>query len=149
MKKNTVNIVTLGCSKNLVDSQKLMRQLTAGGYNVKADTNEPSDVVIINTCGFIESAKQESIDTILEMAEYKNSGSCKLLIASGSMAERYKEELMKELPELDAVIGTGDYKDIVEVVEKALSGEKIVRYGHQEIVDIDRLPRRISTFGAS
>jgi ribosomal protein S12 methylthiotransferase len=83
------------------------------------------------------------------MSEYKTDGKCKLLIASGCMAERYKEVLMDELPELDAVIGTGDYKDITEVIQKALLGEKIVRYGHQELVDIDKLPRRISTFGAS
>ncbi|MGE5676603.1 MAG: 30S ribosomal protein S12 methylthiotransferase RimO [Pseudomonadota bacterium] len=141
-------IISLGCSKNLIDSEVMVQSILNNDYEI---TNDPAaaEVIIINTCGFIESAKQESIDTILEMAEYKNSGSCKLLIASGCMAERYKEELIKELPELDAVIGTGDYKDIVEVVQKALAGEKVVRYGHQEIVDIDRLPRRISTFGAS
>lgn len=141
-------IVSLGCSKNLIDSEVMVQSILNDAYGITDDPAE-AEVIIINTCGFIESAKQESIDTILEMAQYKNSGSCKLLIASGCMAERYREELLKELPELDAVIGTGDYKDITEVIRKALQGEKVIRYGHQELVEIDRLPRRISTFGAS
>lgn len=141
-------IVSLGCSKNLIDSEVMVQSILNDEYGITDDPAK-AEVIIINTCGFIESAKQESIDTILEMAQYKNSGSCKLLIASGCMAERYREELMKELPELDAVVGTGDYKDITEVIRKALQGEKVIRYGHQELVEIDRLPRRISTFGAS
>lgn len=141
-------IVSLGCSKNLVDSEVMVQSILDDNYEITNDASI-AEVIIVNTCGFIEGAKQESIDTILEMSEYKNSGSCKVLIASGCMAERYKEELMKELPELDAVIGTGDYKDITEVIKKTLQGEKVIRYGHQELVDIDKLPRRISTFGAS
>ncbi|HYF82961.1 MAG TPA: 30S ribosomal protein S12 methylthiotransferase RimO [Clostridia bacterium] len=141
-------IVSLGCSKNLVDSEVMVQSILNDNYEITNDASI-AEVIIVNTCGFIEGAKQESIDTILEMSEYKNNGKCKVLIASGCMAERYKEELIKELPELDAVIGTGDYKDITEVILKTLQGEKIVRYGHQELVDIDKLPRRISTFGAS
>lgn len=141
-------IVSLGCSKNLVDSEVMVQSILNNNYEITNDAKD-AEVIIINTCGFIESAKQESIDTILEMSEYKKSGKCKVIIASGCMAERYKEELIKELPELDAVIGTGDYKDITEVMQKALQGEKVVLYGHQELVDIDKLPRRISTFGAS
>ncbi|MHB1391853.1 MAG: 30S ribosomal protein S12 methylthiotransferase RimO [Clostridia bacterium] len=141
-------IVSLGCSKNLVDSEVMVQSILNDNYEITNDARV-AEVIIINTCGFIEGAKQESIDTILEMSEYKNNGKCKVLIASGCMAERYKEELMKELPELDAVIGTGDYKDITEVIQKTLQGEKVIRYGHQDLVDIDKLPRRISTFGAS
>lgn len=141
-------IVSLGCSKNLIDSEVMVQSILNDAHEITDDPAQ-AEVIIINTCGFIESAKQESIDTILEMAQYKNSGGCKLLIASGCMAERYKEELMKELPELDAVVGTGDYKDITDVIRRALEGEKVIRYGHQELVDIDKLPRRISTFGAS
>lgn len=141
-------IVSLGCSKNLIDSEVMVQSILNDNYEITNDASV-AEVIIINTCGFIESAKQESIDTILEMSQYKNNGKCKVLIASGCMAERYKEELIKELPELDAVIGTGDYKDITEVIEQTLQGEKVVRYGHQELVDIDKLPRRISTFGAS
>lgn len=146
--KLKATIVSLGCSKNLIDSEVMVQSILNNDYEITDDLKN-AEVIIINTCGFIESAKQESIDTILEMSEYKKEGKCKLLIASGCMAERYKEVLMNELPELDAVIGTGDYKDITEVIQKALLGEKIVRYGHQELVDIDKLPRRISTFGAS
>lgn len=146
--KLKATIVSLGCSKNLVDSEVMVQSILNDNYKITNDASI-AEVIIVNTCGFIEDAKQESIDTILEMADYKKNGKCKVLIASGCMAERYKEELMKELPELDAVIGTGDYKDITEVMQKTLQGEKIVRYGHQELVDIDRLPRRISTFGAS
>lgn len=141
-------IVSLGCSKNLVDSEVMVQSILNNDYEVTNDARF-AEVIIINTCGFIESAKQESIDTILEMAEYKKNGKCKVLIASGCMAERYKEELMKELPELDAVIGAGDYKNITEVIRQALRGEKVVLYGNQELIDIDKLPRRISTFGAS
>jgi len=141
-------IVSLGCSKNLIDSEVMVQSILNDAYEITDDPAK-AEVIIINTCGFIESAKQESIDAILEMAQYKDSGSCKLLIASGCMAERYREELMKELPELDAVVGTGDYKDITDVINRALKGEKVIRYGHQELVDIDKLPRRISTFGAS
>ncbi|MGE5629814.1 MAG: 30S ribosomal protein S12 methylthiotransferase RimO [Caulobacteraceae bacterium] len=143
-----VAIVSLGCSKNLIDSEVMISCISKDSYQITNDASK-AEVIIINTCGFIESAKQESIDTILEMAEYKKSGSCKTLIASGCLAERYKEELMKELPELDAVIGTGDYREITDVIQRTLQGEKVIRYGHQEIVDIDRLPRTISTFGAS
>ncbi len=141
-------IVSLGCSKNLVDSEVMVQSILNDNYEITNDASV-AEVIIVNTCGFIEGAKQESIDTILEMSNYKDNGSCKVLIASGCMAERYKEELMKELPELDAVIGTGDYKDITDVIQRTLLGEKVVRYGHQELVDIDKLPRRISTFGAS
>ena len=141
-------IVSLGCSKNLIDSEVMAQSILNYDYEITNDASV-AEVIIINTCGFIESAKQESIDTILEMAEYKKNGKCKVLIASGCMAERYKEELMKELPELDAVIGTGDYKDITEVINLTLQGEKIIRYGNQNSIDINELPRRISTFGTS
>lgn len=143
-----VALVSLGCSKNLVDSEVMIYNITKDGYDITNDASR-ADVIIINTCGFIESAKQESIDTILDMSEYKKIGQCKVLIATGCMAERYKEELMKELPELDAVVGTGDYREITDVIKRTLEGEKVVRYGHQEIVDIDRLPRTISTLGAT
>ncbi|MEA4847376.1 MAG: 30S ribosomal protein S12 methylthiotransferase RimO [Clostridiaceae bacterium] len=141
-------IVSLGCSKNLIDSEVMVKSILNNDYEVTNDA-KAAEVIIINTCGFIESAKQESIDTILEMSGYKKNGKCKVLIASGCLAERYKEELMKELPELDAVIGTGDYKDIAEVIRQALRGEKVILYGHQETVDINKLERRISAFGAS
>ena len=143
-----VAIISLGCSKNLVDSEVMVKSILNNDYEV-TDNADIAEILIINTCGFIESAKQESIDTILEMAGYKKKGKCKVLIATGCLAERYKEELIKELPELDAVIGTGDYKDVPEVIRKALQGEKVVLYGHQDLIDNDKLPRQISGFGAS
>lgn len=143
-----VALISLGCSKNLIDSEVMINNIKNDEYIITDDVSN-ADIIIINTCGFIETAKQESIDAILDMAEYKNKGKCRALIAAGCLAERYKEELMKELPELDAVIGTGDYREITEVIQKVLGGEKVIRYGHQEIVDIDKLPRTISTMGAT
>lgn len=141
-------IVSLGCSKNLIDSEVMAQSILNNGYEI-TDDEQNADIIVINTCGFIDKAKQESIDAILEMSAYKNGGNCKALIASGCLAERYNEVLAKELPELDAVIGTGDYKDIAEVIQKVLSGKREVRWGNQEMIDINNLPRQISSFGAS
>jgi ribosomal protein S12 methylthiotransferase len=146
--KYKVALVSLGCSKNLVDSEVMLNILSSNSYELTQDTNI-ADVIIVNTCGFIESAKQESIDNIIELGQLKNNGNCKVLIASGCLAERYKEDLITEMPELDAVIGTGDYKSILEVIESAMSGSKVVKYGNQESVDIHELPRVISTIAAS
>ncbi|MDF2532985.1 MAG: ribosomal protein methylthiotransferase RimO, partial [Clostridia bacterium] len=143
-----VALVSLGCSKNLVDSEVMLNILSSNSYKLTQDTNK-ADVIIVNTCGFIESAKQESIDHIIELGQLKNNGKCKVLIASGCLAERYKEDLMTEMPELDAVIGTGDYKNIIEVIESAMAGSKVVKFGNQENVDIHELPRVISTTASS
>lgn len=143
-----IALVSLGCSKNLVDSEVMLNILSSNSYKLTQDTSQ-ADVIIVNTCGFIESAKQESIDSIIELGQLKNNGNCKVLIASGCLAERYKEDLINEMPELDAVIGTGDYKSILEVLESAMSGSKVVKYGNQESVDIHDLPRVISTLAAS
>jgi ribosomal protein S12 methylthiotransferase len=130
MKRNTVNIVTLGCSKNLVDSQKLMRQLEAGGYCVKADYEGDADVVIINTCGFILDAKEESVNTIMEhAAALKKRGHGKLFVM-GCLSERYHDELIAELPEVDAWFGVNNPSDIVsklgQVYNTELTGERIL-----------------------
>jgi ribosomal protein S12 methylthiotransferase len=143
-----VALVSLGCSKNLIDSEVMLDILSNNSYSLTQNTME-AEVIIINTCGFIESAKQESIDNIIELGQLKNNGSCKVLIASGCLAERYKNELIDEMPELDGVIGTGDYKNIIEVIESALAGSKVVKYGNQESVDIHELPRVVSTGAAS
>jgi ribosomal protein S12 methylthiotransferase len=126
----------------------MLNILSSNSYKLTQDTNK-ADVIIVNTCGFIESAKQESIDHIIELGQLKNNGKCKVLIASGCLAERYKEDLMIEMPELDAVIGTGDYKNIIEVIESAMAGSKVVKFGNQENVDIHELPRVISTTASS
>ncbi len=125
--KKKVGVVSLGCPKNLVDSEIMLGILKDNDYDIVGKTDE-ADVLIVNTCGFIESAKAESISTILEMAECKKK-SCKLLIVTGCLAERYREEIIKEIPEVDAVIGTGNYGEIAEVIDKAGSGKKPVLYG--------------------
>ena len=119
----TVGIVSLGCAKNRVDAEMMMYKLREAGFELKQDV-AMADAAIINTCGFIESAKQESIDEILELAELKKEGKIKAIIVTGCLAERYNSEIMKELSEADAVIGIGKNADIAGVVTKALEGEK-------------------------
>ena len=130
MKENRVNIVTLGCSKNTVDSQKLMRQLEAGGYSVTADSSGPADIVIINTCGFIHDAKEESVDTIIRHAEaIRGEGHGKLFVM-GCLVERYRNELQPELPEVDGWFGVNRPQDIISrlglAYRQELNGERIL-----------------------
>lgn len=115
MKK--IAFVSLGCPKNLVDSENMLGALINKGYEITDDEND-ADVIIINTCCFINDAKQESIDTIIEVGQYKKTGSCKRLIVTGCMAQRYKDEIIRELPEVDAVIGVGDVEGVLSSVEK-------------------------------
>ena len=138
-----IGMVSLGCAKNQTDAETMLGILKKDG-NMIVDNPEAADVIIVNTCGFIEQAKQESIDNILEMAEFKK-GRCKLLIATGCLAERYHDEMLKELPELDAVVGTGDYVKIAEVIKAAFSGDKPVLYGHNDYTPPEGLPRILST----
>lgn len=139
----SIGIVSLGCAKNQTDAETMLGILAEDGFTITADSAD-ADIIIVNTCGFIESAKRESIDAILEMAEYKN-GKCKLLIATGCLAERYSGEILKELPEVDAVVGTGDYDKIAEVIRAAVNGEKPVISGHINRSVPERLPRILST----
>ena len=117
--------ISLGCDKNLVDSEEMLGLLRQKGYEFTDDETE-ADVIIINTCCFINDAKEESVQTILEMAEYKKSGSCKALIVTGCMAQRYRREILDEVEEVDMVLGTTAYDKIVEAVEKALEGSREV-----------------------
>ena len=121
---NSVGIISLGCAKNRVDAELMMYQLVQAGFELKQDA-AMADAVIINTCGFIESAKQESINEILELAELKKEGKIRAIIVTGCLAERYNSEVMKELSEVDAVIGIGKNADIAEVVRRALDGERV------------------------
>ena len=123
--------VSLGCDKNLVDSEVMIGLLGKKGFSFTDDETE-ADVIVINTCCFINDAKEESINTIL--AEYRKSGSCKALIVAGCLAQRYKQEIVDEIPEVDAVLGTTTYDAIVETVEKVLEGQKELHFE-----DIDRL----------
>ena len=137
--------VSLGCDKNLVDSEEMLGLLTRNGHEI-VDDETMADAIIVNTCCFIGDAKEESVNTILEMAEYKKAGSCKVLIVTGCMAQRYKEEIIQEIPEVDAVLGTTSYGEILKAMEAAKTGKHF-----QEFKDIDYLPedlgRRVLTTG--
>lgn len=118
-----VGIISLGCAKNRVDAEMLLYRIRNAGYKLCEDV-AMADVAIINTCGFIESAKQESIEEILELSELKKEGKIKAIIVTGCLAERYKEEVMKEIPEADAVVGIGANDDIVKIIDDVLQGKK-------------------------
>lgn len=120
-----VYIETLGCPKNQVDSETMLGLYSENDYEI---TNDPfhGDIIIVNTCGFIESAKKESLDTIMEMIDYKENGNCKILIVSGCLIERYAEELKEELPEVDAFVGTTSFENIIEITDKIISEKKFV-----------------------
>ncbi|MEG0154852.1 MAG: 30S ribosomal protein S12 methylthiotransferase RimO, partial [Lachnospiraceae bacterium] len=113
--------ISLGCDKNLVDTEVMLGILASKGYQMIDDETE-ADIIVINTCCFIHDAKEESINTILEMASYKKTGKLKALVVTGCLAQRYQEEIQEEIPEVDAVLGTASYDHILEVVEEALKG---------------------------
>ena len=115
---NKVGFVSLGCAKNLTDSETMLKMLTDNGYEIVQNHNF-ADIMIVNTCCFIDSAKQESIDTILDVADLKKDANLKLLIVAGCLGERFKDEILTELPEVDAVCGTGDFANICEIIDKA------------------------------
>src|SRR5262245_23905345 len=110
-----IGMVSLGCPKNLVDSEVMLGLAQKEGHRLTRDAAD-ADVLIVNTCAFIDKAKQESIDTILEMAEHKQAGACRRLVVTGCMAERYRDELRAQIPEIDAVIGTGEIPQIVNAI---------------------------------
>ena len=120
-----IGVVSLGCSKNLVDSETMLGLIHEENYEI---TNDPSEaeIIIVNTCGFIESAKEESINTILQMAEYKKSGSCKYIIVTGCLSQRYAEELFSELPEADAIAGVEVYDEIGSIIKRVMKGERFI-----------------------
>lgn len=138
-----VGLISLGCDKNLVDSEFMLGILKKNNFTITNNQYE-ADVIIINTCGFIENAKQESIDTILEMSELKEKGNCKFIIAAGCLAQRYGEELLSEIPELDAVIGTGDFYKIPEVI-KSLGSKRINLTQNKSFIDYD-IHQRVTVY---
>lgn len=145
MKNKKILFISLGYDKNLVDSEVMLGILADRGFEM-TDTEDDADIIIINTCCFINDAKEESINTILEMAEYKKTGPCKALIVTGCLAQRYKQEIVDEIPEVDAVIGTSKYDEIFDAVDQALKGSHFL-----DVDDLDRLPsvpgKRILTTG--
>lgn len=120
--------VSLGCDKNLVDSEYMLGMLSDAGYQLTNEENE-ADIVVINTCCFINDAKEESINTILEMAELKKTANLKVLLVTGCLAQRYKEEIISEIPEVDAILGTNSYEDIVHALEETLAGNSYRNLG--------------------
>lgn len=127
--KEKVAIVTLGCEKNLVDSDIMSELIDKRGYELVKNPEEAT-VVVVNTCGFIDAAKEESVNTILDMADLKQGGNLKSLIVAGCLTQRYKEVLMQEMPEIDGIVGTGDFDKITDIIEKSLIGEKPVFVGN-------------------
>ncbi|CAB1128879.1 Ribosomal protein S12 methylthiotransferase RimO [Candidatus Hydrogenisulfobacillus filiaventi] len=138
-----VGMVSLGCPKNRVDSETMLGLLEEAGYRLTARAEE-ADVLIINTCGFIDAAKRESVRTILEMAELKQTGRLKALVVAGCLSQRYRGELWQELPEVDAMVGTGEFGRIVEAVEGALAGSRPAFWGDTPVRGRPSL-RRLST----
>lgn len=137
--------ISLGCDKNLVDSEVMLGLIQEKGYEITNDDTQ-ADIIVVNTCCFINDAKEESINTILEVAEYKKSGQLKALIVTGCLAERYKEEIQKEIEEVDAVLGTTGYERIVDVIEEVLAGKKHIQT-FQNINYLPKLSKRINTTG--
>ncbi|WP_256761306.1 30S ribosomal protein S12 methylthiotransferase RimO [Cohnella sp. WQ 127256] len=139
-----VSVVTLGCEKNLVDSEIMSGLIHQRGFTL-VDKPENATVIIVNTCGFIDAAKEESVNTILNLAELKETASLKALIVSGCLTQRYKKELMDEMPEIDGIVGTGDFHRINDIVDEALRGTKPVYVGNPVFNYEENLPRLLST----
>ena len=129
-----VGFVSLGCAKNLMDTEVMLHHVAEAGYEITADETE-ADVVIINTCAFIESAKKEAIDNILDIAWLKENRELKGIVVTGCLAERYRDEIMKEMPEVDALLGTGGIHNIVEAIESVAGGKKYTSFPDQEAID--------------
>lgn len=138
-----ISLISLGCAKNLVNSEQMLYLLSEAGYTLVPEP-DGADAVIINTCGFIDAAKSEAIDTVLEMAELKKAGKLGKIIVTGCLAERYQDTVMQELPEIDAVLGVGSFGDIVEAVTKALNNESVFSFGDKN-APVEETPRVVST----
>ena len=143
--KRYVYIETLGCSKNQVDSEIMMGLFQNHAYYMTSEP-EQADIIVVNTCGFIESAKEESVDTILNMAQFKSQGKCEFLLVTGCLAQRYADELLKEMPEVDAFVGTTAFDDIVNIISRLESKEAtILQTGNVDKIFSEDLPRQLST----
>ena len=138
--------VSLGCDKNLVDSERMLGSLTGAGYEFTDDETE-AEVIVVNTCCFIGDAKEESINTLLEMAKQKETGKCRVLIAAGCLAQRYKDEVLKEIPEVDGILGTTSYDRIVQVVEDTLGGKTDAEFEDINILHEKEVRRVLTTGG--
>lgn len=139
-----LGMVSLGCPKNLVDSEVMLGIIREKNFTV---TNDPADadIIIVNTCGFIESAKEESINTILQMSEYKTQGSCRYLIVTGCLSQRYADELAQSIPEVDAFVGTECFTDISWVIEQVMDGKKVLHMTRNTAEQLVEMPRMLTT----
>ena len=133
-------IVTLGCPKNQVDSEMIKGLLLENGYGFE-ENPAMADIIVVNTCGFIEDAKQESINTLIEMGRYKKRGRCRLVVATGCLAQRYGKDLLREMPEVDVMMGTTSFPDIVGAINRSLKGEKVLNVKHSNLLLPEGLPR--------
>lgn len=143
-----ISFISLGCDKNLVDSEIMLGLIDEGGYIITSDDNK-ADIIIINSCGFISDAIEETIENILKTADYKREGNCKAIIVTGCMAQRYKKQIFESLPEVDAVVGTGDFESIGEVIKDVLKGKKVemITDNNKILNEENNLKRMISTVG--
>jgi ribosomal protein S12 methylthiotransferase len=139
-----VKVVTLGCEKNLVDSEIMAGLIHGRGFQL-VEEKEEATVIIVNTCGFIDAAKEESVNTILDMADLKQTAKLKALIVSGCLTQRYKKQLMEEMPEIDGIVGTGDFDKINHIVDEALRGKKPILVGNPVFNYDQDLPRQVTT----
>lgn len=139
-----LGMVSLGCPKNLVDSEVMLGIIRDKDFTV---TNDPAeaDIIIVNTCGFIESAKEESINTILQMSEYKTQGNCRYLIVTGCLSQRYAADLAQNIPEVDAFVGTECFTDIAWVIEQVLNGKKVMHMEKNQTAELQAMPRMLTT----
>ena len=138
-----VGMISLGCPKNQVSAEQMLHLLREAGHEIVTDATE-AEAIVVNTCAFIEDAKQEAINTILEVAQLKREGSLKLLLVTGCLAQLYTEQVLSELPETDAVVGVGSCEEICEVLERASRGEKPVLIGDNN-APVSECSRLIST----
>ena len=138
--------ISLGCDKNLTDSEVMLGLLASEGYEMTNDETK-ADIIVINTCCFIHDAKEESIQNILDMAEYKKTGKLKALVVTGCLAERYRQEILDEIPEVDAVLGTTAYDKIIEAIQSALEGKATVTMESLKALPMTDIKRQITTGG--
>ena len=141
--EKTFAMISLGCAKNLVNSEQMLYLMSEAGYTLVPEA-EGADLAVVNTCGFIDAAKTEAIDNILELAELKKQGKLGGLIVTGCLAERYKDSILSELPEIDAVLGVGNFKDIVAAANTVMEGRNLSLFGSNS-APVDEIPRVIST----
>src|SRR3989304_9207136 len=125
-----IGLINLGCPKNQVDSEIMLGLLNEAGFELTCNEEE-AEIVVVNTCGFIDAAKEESVHTLIQLGELKKSGKCRLLIAAGCLPQRYKEELLKEMPEIDAVAGTGSFADVITICNEFRDKNSLPYKGHR------------------